>query len=371
MRVLLFSRSLEAGGAERQLVLLAISLHGRGIPVAVMVFYGEGAFRADLDNAGITVIDLYKTGRWDLFGFGLRTVRAIRMFKPDVIYTFIGAHLVASALWALSGMIPVVWGVRFSKKDMSRYDLFTKNTHHLSILMSGFATGIICNSNAGRDYVLSIGYKNKNIYVIPNGIDTVRFKFEPAIRMKKRAYWNIPDSCLLIGVVARIDIVKNHSSFIKAAAQVSNYFPNIRFVCIGNGDAQLLISLQDEAINLGLLDKLIWSGHSDNLEADYSALDILVLPSMTEGFPNVVVEAMACGLPVVATDVGDCRQIVGDYGWIVPSNNPEALAVAIGQAIQALPSWLAHRSRKHIEDNYSVDAMVDQTLAAFNSMVKS
>jgi glycosyltransferase involved in cell wall biosynthesis len=130
------------------------------------------------------------------------------------------------------------------------------------------------------------------------------------------------------------------------------------------------MNLQNEANNLGLSDKLIWAGHSNNPVGDYSALDVLVLPSTTEGFPNVVVEAMSCGLPVVATDVGDCRRIVGDCGWIVPPKDPEDLAVAIGQAIAALPNWRSERSRKRIQENFSVDAMVDQTLSVLEAAVE-
>ena len=236
--------------------------------------------------------------------------------------------------------------------------------------MSRFARGIICNSNAGRDYILSIGYENKNIKVIPNGIDTERFKYSPNKRMSQRNYWNLTDHSPLIGVVARIDFVKDHLSFIKAASRVLNDHPNTRFVCVGDGNPELLMSLKDESIQLGLSDKLIWAGHSNNPVADYSALDILVLPSMTEGFPNVIVEAMACGLPVVATNVGDCRQIVGDCGWIVPPKNPEALAATISEAIYALPTWSAERSRKRIQENFSVDAMVDQTLSVLDAAVK-
>jgi glycosyltransferase involved in cell wall biosynthesis len=121
---------------------------------------------------------------------------------------------------------------------------------------------------------------------------------------------------------------------------------------------------------LGLSEKLIWAGNSNNPVGVYSALDVLVLPSTTEGFPNVVVEAMACSLPVVVTDVGDCRRIVGDCGLIVPPKNPKALAAAIGQAIDSLPNWPAERSRKRIQENFSVGAMVDQTLSVLDAAVK-
>jgi hypothetical protein len=103
MRVLLFARSLNAGGAERQLVVLAKSIHRQGITVAVMVFYGNGPFRSELDDVGVPVIDLKKSGRWDVIGFAYRIVQSIRHFRPDAIYSFMGANIIATFLKPLLG----------------------------------------------------------------------------------------------------------------------------------------------------------------------------------------------------------------------------------------------------------------------------
>lgn len=370
MKYLIFSRSLNAGGAERQLVLLAKSLHQRGISVAVMAFYGNGPFRSDLKDAGIPVIDLKKSGRWDLAGFLLRTVKEIRKYSPDVIYTFIGAHLIASSLRPLIRNPAVVWGVRASNMDLSQYDWLSRLLDKISVWLSSSANAILCNSRAGLEYILMRGYRNTNFHVVENGVDIARFQKSTAKRASQRLEWGVSSSDFVFGVVARIDPMKDHSTFLKAAYRVSLKCPNARFVCVGGGDSVLQAKLQDLAKLLGLSGQVVWAGHSDDASADYSAFDAMVLSSITEGFPNVIVEAMACGLPVVATDVGDCRAIVGEYGWIVPKADPESLAQAMLEAASQAGNWPADSSRNHVAQNYSVDAMVEKTLHVLKAVNK-
>jgi len=317
MRVLLFTRSLDTGGAERQLVLLAKTLHSRGVPVAVMVYYGNGPFRSELDDAGVAVINIGKSGRWDVIRFAFRVVQSIRQFEPDVIYSFMGANIIATCLKSFFGGAKVVWGVRSSDMDLSQYDWLSRLFDRFAIGLSRFAAAIICNSERGREHIIRQGYANSAITVIHNGIDLDRFMHTASSRQARLSGWGVPGE------------------------------------------------------SLGIQHSVHWVGHSSEPFKDYSAFDVLVSSSMTEAFPNVIGEAMACGVPVVATDVGDCGRIVCDCGWIVPPKKPEALAAAIGQAIAALPNWPAQRSRKRIQENFSVDAMADQTLSVLDAAVKS
>jgi glycosyltransferase involved in cell wall biosynthesis len=371
LKVLLFARSLNAGGAERQLVVLAKSLHSRGILVAVMVFYGNGPFRPELDEAGVQVIDLKKFGRWDVIGFAFRIVHSVRQFRPDVIYSFMGANIIAACLKPLLGKSKVVWGVRSSDMDLSQYDWMSRLFDRVAIGLSRFADAIICNSERGREHILRQGYANSAIAVVPNGIDLNRFIKNPSSRQTRRSEWGCSGDAIVLGIMARIDAMKDHATLLVAVKRVLQAHPNVRLVCVGSGDATLQAILMQQTASLDIQYSVHWVGHSNDPVNDYSAFDVLVSSSMTEAFPNVIGEAMACGLPVVATDVGDCRRIVGDCGWIVAPKDPEALAVAIGQAIAALPNWPAERNRKRIEENFSVDAMVDKTLEVLNSVVKS
>ena len=371
LKVLLLARSLNAGGAERQLVILAKSLHSRGIPVVVMVFYGDGPFRTELDETGVPVIDLKKTGRWDVFGFAFRIVHSVRQLRPDVIYSFMGANIIATCLQPFFEGAKVVWGVRSSDMDLSQYDWLSRLFNRFAIGLSRFAEAIICNSERGREHILRQGYDNSAIAVIPNGIDVKRFVNTTSSRRARRSEWGCSDDAIVLGIMARIDAMKDHATLLEAVKRVLQVNSNVRLVCVGSGDASLLGRLIQQTASLGIQESVHWAGHSCEPVKDYSAFDVLVSSSMTEAFPNVIGEAMACGLPVVATDAGDCRRIVGDCGWIVAPKDPEALAAAIGQAIAALPNWSAERSRRRIEEHFSVDAMVDKTLEVLNSVVKS
>jgi glycosyltransferase involved in cell wall biosynthesis len=370
-KILLFTRSLNAGGAERQVVLLAKSLHGRSIPAAVMVFYGDGLFRAELDGAGVQVIDLKKRGRWDIIGFVSRMLQSFREFKPDVVYSFMGANIIVTFIKPLLGKSRNVWGVRSSDMDLSHYDWLSRLFDRFAIGLSRFADAIICNSERGMEHILRQGYANSTIAVIPNGIDVKRFVNTTSSRRARRCEWGCSDDAIVLGIMARIDAMKDHATLLEAVKRVLQVNSNVRLVCVGSGDATLQARLIQQTASLGIQHSVLWAGHSSEPVKDYSAFDVLVSSSITEAFPNVIGEAMACGLPVVATDAGDCRRIVGDCGWIVAPKDPEALAAAIGQAIAALPTWSVEHSRKRIEENFSVDAMVDKTLEVLNSVVKS
>jgi glycosyltransferase involved in cell wall biosynthesis len=371
LKVLLLTRSLNAGGAERQLVILAKSLHSRGIPVTVMVFYGDGPFRPELDEAGVQVIDLKKSGRWDVIRFAFRMVQSVREFRPDVIYSFMGANIIATCLKPLLGKTKIVWGVRSSDMDLSYYDWLSRFFDHIAISLSRFADAIICKSERGQEHIRRQGYANSAIAFIPNGIDLARFMHTASSRQARRSGWDVPEERVVLGIMARIDGMKDHTTLLEAVKRALEVHPKVRLVCVGSGDETLHERLMQQTLSLGIQYSVHWVGHSCEPVKDYSAFDVLVSSSMTEAFPNVIGEAMACGLPVVATDVGDCRRIVGDCGWIVPPKDPEALAAAIGYAIAALPNWSAEHSRKRIEENFSVDVMVDKTVEVLNSAVKS
>jgi glycosyltransferase involved in cell wall biosynthesis len=371
LKILLFSRTLNIGGAERQLTLLAINLHQRGIQVAVMVFYGGGPFQKELINAGVKVIDLQKKGRWEVLDFVYRTIARINEFHPDVVYCFIGTSILSVMIRSFLKKGKIVWGIRASSMDMTKYDWFSRLMSRLGIIFSRYSDAIICNSQAGKKYILSQGYQNGNITVIENGIDSECFQFDLKKRKALRNAWGVGDNIILAGIVARLDPMKDHENFLNAAKLCSIRLPNIRFVCIGSGEPSFVHMLQEKSKTIGLDAKLIWAGQHSDLSAVYSALDLLVSSSYTEAFPNVVAEGMSCGLPIVTTNAGECELIVDKFGWVVPVNNPEALANAMIIAADASSSWQKSLSRQHIVENYSVQTMVNTTLTFLHKVVMS
>ena len=150
--------------------------------------------------------------------------------------------------------------------------------------------------------------------VIPNGIDTSRFREMPGSGARLRALWGVRDDQILIGLVGRLDYMKDHPTFLRAAAKLTHHNDSVRFVCVGGGPISYAAQLKDLSSELGLHDRIVWAGDQDDMPSVYSALDLLVSSSSGEGFSNVIGEAMACGVPCVVTDVGDSALIVGETG---------------------------------------------------------
>src|SRR5262249_10878967 len=204
----------------------------------------------------------------------------------------------------------------------------------------------------------------ERIAVVPNGIDTDAMRPDAAAGRAMRRTWGIPEDAFVIGCVARLDPMKDHANFLAAAARCSRETADLRFVCIGSGPPAYRAELQALSSSLGLADRVVWAGEIADVKAAYNAFDIATLPSaFGEGFPNVIGEAMACGVPVAATDVGDARAIIGGHGEVVPPGSPEWLGKAWTRLRQRLAEHpgLREASRNSIAANCGLDAMVCRT----------
>ena len=363
MKVLFLIRSLERGGAERQLSLLARALHRSGHDVSVAVFYADGPLRAEIEEAGVPVYDLGKSGRWDVPAFLWRLYRLVRRVKPDVLHGYMPvSNILAALIGRLTPGLKVVFGVRASGLDAKRYDRLTRLSTRVEAVLSGGADLTICNSNAGRDDAIARGFSAEKCVVIPNGIDSTVFYPDRTLGVPLRAAWGVAEPEHLVGVVGRIDPMKGHEVFIRAAELAVRDDPSLRFVCIGNGPAADVVRLQELAQSLGV--PMIWEPARDDMNAVYNALDLLVSPSLFgEGFSNVLCEAMACGLPCVASRVGDADEIVGDCGVVVEPGDVAGLARGVNRAAQ-LPK------RAVGEAAYSVTALVARTWGALEKVTE-
>jgi glycosyltransferase involved in cell wall biosynthesis len=200
--------------------------------------------------------------------------------------------------------------------------------------------------------------------VIENGIDVETLQFNASERALVRQEWRVADGEQLIGLVARLDPMKDHPTFLAASALLSRRDSMVRFVCVGDGPPVYRSKLFAQAQSLGLGDRVMWAGLRDDMPAVYSALDIAVSSSSGEGFCNAVAEAMACGVPCVVTQVGESPDIVGDVGRVVPAGNAEALAAALLEML-GLPVeerlLMGQAARRRIASLYSLDRMVERT----------
>lgn len=355
-------RSLNFGGAERQLVTLAVGLHRRGRRVAVLVFYEGGPLEAELRRAGVPVRVIGKTGRWDVGGFARRLLGAIRAEAPAVLHSYLDVpNVVAASLKPLLPGVRVVWGVRASNMDLRRYDRFSRGTFALLRSLSRVPELIIANSRAGAEYHSARGFPAERTVVIPNGIDTRRFRPDAEARARLRAAWGVEPGEAMVGIVGRLDPMKDHPTFLEAAARLARERPAVRFVCVGDGPAEYRASLERRARELGIAGRVVWARAGVDVEGVYSALDVLCsASSYGEGFPNVVGEAMACGTPCAVTDVGDSALVVGAEGRVVPPGDPVALAHALG-ALLAERRWPRAAAREWIRGRFSVERLIEST----------
>jgi glycosyltransferase involved in cell wall biosynthesis len=244
----------------------------------------------------------------------------------------------------------------------------------LSRHLSRFADLIITNSHSGREYHVGLDYPADRTIVIHNGVDTHEFDRDPEAGHKLRREWGIGEHERLIAVIGRLDPMKDHSTFLRAAALLARQRQDVRFICVGTGPAHLKEHLRALSRDCGLDGRLIWLDESSDMRSVYNAIDVLASTSQYgEGFPNVVGEAMACGVPCVVTDVGDSARVVGDAGVVTPPGDPGAVAAAFRQTLESLATHevdLASRARQRIVEHFSAEAMVSRTERAIEKLLE-
>lgn len=361
--VVLLIRSLEYGGAERQVVELARGLWARGRRVVVGVFYGGGPLEAEVRAAGVPLVALGKRGRWDVAGPLFRLTRLLRTERPVALYTFLLGPSLFSIPARVFAPTRIVWGIRGSEIDWAHQDRFVRGAFRASRWLTWSAGAIIANSQAGIDYYRAVGYPAERIVRIPNGFDTERFRPDPAAGAAVRAEWGIAPDEVLIGVTARFHPHKDHRTFLHAAARIAAVRRDVRFVCIGAGDRAYRAGLIRLSRELGLGDRILWPEARSDMRAVYNAFDLLVSSSWSEGLSNALGEAMACGVPCVATDVGDSAWLVGDPEAVVPPRDPGALADACLRRLAADRDAIGRAARERIVTGFSRARMVEATEA--------
>lgn len=377
MKIVFLIRSLSYGGAERQLVVLAKGLQMQGCNVKVAVYYSGGPLEEDLRKAGIEVLALEKKNRWDIIGFLKRLAGTVRDFQPDVLHGYLGISNILTIIIkiVMFSRVKAVWGIRASNMDLDKYDRVLKYAWRIECLLSRFADRIIVNSSSGRDYVLSNGFPPDKLLIIPNGIDINKFHPDLSRRKKLRDEWNIPMAQKIIGLIGRLDPMKGHDTFIRAASMLSLERGDVRFVCVGDGPPYYRKELQTLAVESGISGSLIWTMARSDMASVYNALDVLCsASSYGEGFSNVIGESMACGVPCVVTDVGDSGYIVGDTGVVVPPESPERLAEGIKIMLGRLDDrmqkdLIGEECRKRIASEFSVERLVQNTFLALNTLL--
>jgi glycosyltransferase involved in cell wall biosynthesis len=259
----------------------------------------------------------------------------------------------------------VIWNIRGTMTELSRESTSTAATIWLGARLSSFANAIVNNSAVSADlHSQRLGYSAKNVVVIPNGFDTTLYRPNPAAREQLRRAVDASDDDFLIGHVGRLHPMKDHETLVRAAEACIAKEPRARFVLVGADVDNRSRIIRDMADGAGIGARLNYLGPRGDIAQIVPGLDLFTLTSAYgEGFPNVVGEAMACGVPCVVTDVGDSAHVVGKEGLVVPPGDSQRLADAWLRMVSLPAAERAHlgeRARQRIIEHFSLASIVQQ-----------
>lgn len=365
---------LETGGAERSLFNLVASNLDNRFTHGVVSLAGMGHYGPILLKSGISVEAFGMQGAVGLPAalFGVR--RLVRRTRPDIVQGWMPhGNMIASMAASMAGRpVGLAWNVR-----QSLYDLRAeKSTTQLMIrglkAYSARPNTIIYNSNQAREHHEALGFATRSGIVIPNGFDIERWKPDPRRRAALRTELGIGEDVPLAGFVGRFHALKDVPTFMAACAIAMAENSALHVVMVGDGLTRDSIALQPHFADLPA-HRFHALGQRDDIEAILPGMDFLCLSSVSEAFPNVIGEAMASGLPCVATDVGDCARLLDGHGRIVPRRDAAKMAAAITDMARmdvARRAEIGKAARARIETCYSLRATVDAYTQLYDSMMK-
>lgn len=372
-KVLHIITGLDDGGAEA--VLFRLCRHDREHRHHVISLTGHGKYGPLLEAIGIEVICLHMPRRRVTPGALLRLWREIRRIKPDAVQTWMyHADLLGGLAARLAGVRNVTWGIHHTTLDPKQSPRSTILVAKACALLSrNIPRRIICCAERSREVHAGLGYDAGRMRVIPNGYDLSVFQPDPTAGAALRRDLGLTPDAPVIGFVARFDPLKDHNNLLQALALLRARGIAPTCLLIGTGLESENRQLADWISKTVPGDQIRLLGRRSDIPAVMNALDLHVMSSSSEAFPNVLAEAMACGTPCVSTDVGDAAAIVGATGRIVPPSNPAALAGAIADMLAArdAPDWPARRAaaRAHVADNFSLARMIDAYHSVWNEAV--
>ncbi|HYB95944.1 MAG TPA: glycosyltransferase [Vicinamibacterales bacterium] len=374
IRLLNVVPTLLCGGTENHFMTLARSLDSARFDLQFACLRKWGPFVAELAELKIPLVE-YRVATFRSLNALVQQARLARHVRQHAVqivhtYSFYGnVFAIPPARFAA----PVVIA---SIRDRGPY--LTPMQRRVQRHVCRLADCVLVNAEAVKTWLVDDGYDPSNIVVIPNGVDLRRFA-EMGNRDETRRSMGIPEGARLVGVVSRVSRLKGIEDFIDAAAMVAAKQPDVRFVVVGEPSPIHNVEYVDElaarARSLGIGDKVIFTGLRSDVPAVLGALDVSVMPSLNEALSNVLLESMAAGAAVVATDVGGTAEALtnGANGLLVQPGRPEMMAAAIEQllATPALARRLGATARKTIQDRFSLDRMVAATEALYDHLLSA
>lgn len=349
---------LSRGGAERMLIKILKAISRKEFTPAVFCLTKNLALKPEIEALGIQVYSYNFNSILGMIPSLFSFIRDCRNFVPDILQGWMYHGNILAWVARRFCRAKLIFGIRASLYDFKFERSLTRGIIRLGAFLSKSSDKIIYVSSVARTQHEDIGYAEQGI-TLANGFELDKFNPDQQLRQEYRDRFQISDEIIIIGYFARFHILKGHYDLIQAFAQIHRKYSKTRLILAGMG-----IDESNSKINQVLRDKkldqaVLLLGELSNPENVLPALDIFVSPSHQEGFPNVVGEAMACGVPCVVTDVGDSALAVGETGYVVPPMEPRALAAAICQMIEdPLRQAKGGQARERIETEFSLSAIV-------------
>lgn len=358
---------LGKGGAEYQLYELVRGLDRSRVLPRVFALSSGGYWAGPLRAIDVEVTELPSTRSLEW-----RRLRALRRaladFRPHVLHTVLWSGNAYGRLAALGLGIPVV--IAAERNVVRRPGWQRAVERALDVATDRY----LVNSTAIVDELAERGGLSRaKMQVIHNGIDLGKLPaFDPARAEARRAAGFDP-ARRLVAQVGRLEPQKDYPTYLAAAARIAAAADDVDFLVVGDG--ALRPALEAEAARLGLGSRVRFTGVRHDVPALLGGVDVLVLASLFEGLPNVVIEAMAAGAVAVATDVGGARELVvdGETGIVVPVGRPDAIAEAVAGLLAdpARSRAMAVAARRRIEERFTVEAMVRRTTAVYDELLRA
>lgn len=364
MKIAHIITSLSDGGAEAVLYRLCTNdTQTKNIVISLM---DMGKYGPLLQGTDVEVHCLNMPAGRVTFSGLYNLYKLLKKLKPDAVQTWMyHADLIGGVGAKLAGIKRIYWGVHHTtlKKEQSKRS--TILVAKICALLSHFIPKkIVCCAYKAVEVHAELGYQEAKMVVIGNGYELDKFSPNAQLTVDIKNELLLSESVLLLGMVSRYHPLKDHANLLASLAQLKNKF-DFKCLLVGKDLSATNGELVNEIDKQGLQAHVLLLDQRNDIPAIMNALDLHILSSSSEAFPNVIAEAMACGTPCVSTDVGDAALIVGEAGWVVPAQDSSQLASAITQALtlkQDSLKWLElqNQARNRILEHFSIETMINE-----------
>lgn len=376
MKVCHVITGLNNGGAEGALYRLCSAGWPENYRHIVISLMDRGVYADKLERCGVEVHCLYMPRSRITLGAVFALWRLLVNLQPSVVQTWMyHADLVGGIIARLAGIKSIAWGIRHANLDPEKNSRATLFLIYMCARLSMWLPSrIVSCSSVATDLHKSIGFFSEKFVTIPNGYFLDNLQVDANARSAVRDSLSLPESMPVVGMVARFDPQKDHNNFLAALGLLKKQGNMFTCLLVGMGMDAGNLPLVEEIKRADIENEVRLLGARHDIPAVMNAIDIHVLSSLGEAFPNVLAEAMACGTPCVTTDVGDAAFIVADTGWVVPPRKPYALADAIAAALGTMKdndTWQQRQlaCRQRIVDNFSINKMVSAYRQVWESIL--